>query len=112
MPLSRSMLLVFVFFFSIPVVAQQNRGAQVSRDAQALGLLNQALAASRGMAGIAAVQDYRASGRVKVFESSDRTTEGDITINGTASGRLRMDSYFSGGARSYVSKNGRCSKKD
>jgi hypothetical protein len=90
------------------VFAQQAPSTStITRDAQALTLLGQALSVAGGATAIAAITDYTATGTGTWYQTSDHTFEGAVTINGTASGQLRFDAHLPAGVRSYAVNHGR-----
>lgn len=89
-----------------PLFAQQPSTGAVTRDSQALTLLGQALNVAGGTAAIAAITDYTGTGNGTWYQSSDRTFDGTVTINGTASGQLRFDARLPTGVRSYSVNRG------
>jgi hypothetical protein len=92
---------------SASLLAQQPPSAgTVSRDVQALNLLDHALSVAGGASAIAAITDYTATGSGTWYQASDHTLEGTVTISGTASEQLRFDAHLPTGVRSYAVSHG------
>lgn len=123
MPLLRSLQVIFILFFTIPTWAQQRAtlppGAQPlqvemptpKRDAQAIAVLNQAIAAAGGMERLAAVRDYRAAGTVTRHEQA-QDVQGLITISGSGVAQLKVEENLSTGNRSESMDSGRVTVKN
>src|SRR5260370_5215771 len=78
----------------------------ITRDAQALTLLGQALSVAGGTAAIAAITDYTATGNASWYKDSSQTLEGTVTISGTTSEQLRFEAHLPTGVRSYAVNHG------
>jgi hypothetical protein len=71
------------FFFAVPTWAQQTQpltsAPTAPKDAQAVDVVNQALAAAGGVTAITAISDYTGSGNITYHWGVDHDVQGSVT---------------------------------
>jgi hypothetical protein len=83
----------------------------VPRDAQAVGIANQALALAGGMTAISGIRDYTASGTVIYHQDQGSDFETGVTISGKDLDQFRMDVALPAGMISWTSGEGQSTTK-
>ena len=105
---TRSAFLLFVtFLISVPVAAQQ----PPRRDPQAVAVLTQCLDAAGGMAAMAGIQDFTASGTVTYAWAGKELTV-PATVRGRGLDQFRVDWLLPNGTQSWTVSKGAGSRKD
>ena len=102
MHFSRLLLVISFSLFSISLTAQQtNNGSApsvVSKDPQAVAVLNKVLSLAGGIQAVGAVSDYTATGSV-TYHSTQEDVTGTVTLRGYGPSAFRMDSNLPSGVR-------------
>jgi hypothetical protein len=121
MSCASSLLLVFSLLLSIPVCAQQAQAPDtgspavpsqqteldralppVTKDAQAVSVVTQALTAAGGIDAITTISDYLATGSVTYHLDLDHDVHGSVTVRGKGLNQFRLDANLPSGVRSEV----------
>jgi hypothetical protein len=108
-------LLLFLLSLCLSVWAQQTANQQQAsaasggQDPQAVGVLNQSLAAAGGATAIRAITDYTATGNVSYHWNPEE--EGTVAIQGLGVTGIRIDAYLPSGVRSQAIHEGQTSIK-
>jgi hypothetical protein len=108
-------LLLSVLLLSIPVWPRQTQTPTpspqgqttttpppVTKDAQAVDVVTQALALAGGSAAITTITDYTATGNVTYYLDVDRDVQGSVTVRGRGLNQFRLDANLPLGVRSEV----------
>jgi hypothetical protein len=104
--------LPFLFVLAIIAVPTQGQSQQsVTKDPQAVTILQQALSVAGGAAAISAIKDYSGTGTMIFHQSQAQQVNGTVTIRGLGLGEFRMDSNLSTGTRSFSISQGRTHRK-
>ena len=74
---------------------------QVQRDPQAIGILNQVVAAAGGATAIAAIQDFAATGQITYYWG-DAPVRGTVSVKGRGLSEFRLDATLPDGVHSAV----------
>jgi hypothetical protein len=110
--LTRALICVTALIsFSLRVQAQASTTPSAQKDAQAMTILTQAVAALGGNTAISAVKDYSGTGTMIFHQSQTEQVNGTVTITGLGLGEFRMDSNLSTGTRSFSISQGRTHRK-
>ncbi len=108
MRLSISLLLASLLLISVHGSPQETQTTQfqppVTKDPQAIAIVNQALNAAGGTSAIRAITDYTASGTVSYHVPNELS--GPVTIRESGLTQLRMDAQLPGGSRSQAMNDG------
>lgn len=104
--------LCFVFIPAVAVIPAQGQSQpSVSKDPQAVTILQQALSVAGGAAALSAIKDYSGTGTLVFHQSQAQQVTGTVTITGLGLGEFRMDSNLSTGTRSFSVSQGRTHRK-
>jgi hypothetical protein len=110
MTLKRLALLFCLLFAVFPTFAQQPVATtRVTKDSQAVTLLNQVLASAGGVSALLAVQDFTGAGTITYSQPQGVT--GTVVVRGTQLEQYRMDATISSGVRSQSMSNGQLTLK-
>jgi hypothetical protein len=97
-------LLLFSLPLNITAWGQQAQPVpsvpSATKDAQALDLVTQALAAAGGVRAITAIVDYTATGNITYPLVADHDVKGIVTVRGKGLGQFRLDTNLPFGQRS------------
>jgi len=103
---------------AVPAKTQQTQPTQTqtsrvqstaSQEAQALGVLDQALVVAGGLPAIRAITDYTAIGNITYHWNSEE--QGSVTIQGSGMSQIRIDSSLPSGEHSEAIHDGQSSRK-
>jgi len=100
LPYSVVLLLICMAAVSSPKVAGQTTTSTVTRNPQALALLNQALNVAGGTSAVSMIQDFTATGNVTYYW--DEPVQGTVTVRGRGLHEFRVDAALPDGAHSWV----------
>lgn len=116
---ARFALLLYLLLVVVPVWGQQPQPPQqtqpvtttspVTKDLQAVTILNQALSVAGGIPAIMAVSDYTATGSVTYHRA--QLEQGSVTVRGSGLDYLRIDATLPTGVRSEAISNGQFTMK-
>jgi hypothetical protein len=100
-PFALSLCLIFA---ALPTFAQQPGATNtVTKDPQAVSVLNQVFATAGGLTALSAIQDVTATGTITYFQPQG--LEGAVTIRASGLGNFRIDSTLPAGIRSQAVSN-------
>lgn len=80
------------------------------KDATAINILNQAIAAAGGVAQLKAISDYTATGSVTYYQGTP--AQGSVTLRGRGAGYFRRDTTLPTGPRSWTMVGRAASQRD
>ncbi len=106
---ARFCLLLSILLLTIPVWSQETQTPTVTKDVQAVSVLNQALTAAGGTAAITTVADYTGIGTITYHGAND--VQGTVTVRGSGLGSLRIDAALPTGVRSEAATDGQITIK-
>ena len=102
-----------VLLYALPTWSQQSpsntASARASQDPQAISILNQSLAVAGGVAALASISDYTATGSIMYHWTED--VQGTATVRGMGSDNFRIDATLPAGVRSESIQNGQATLK-
>lgn len=102
--------LVVLLCFALNLSAQNAQTQQgMTKDPQAVNIINQALAATGGAQAVTAVKDYTATGTISYLQDVDTAIQGTVTLQGRGSAQFRMDANLPRGVLSSVVNQGQTS---
>jgi hypothetical protein len=88
----------------------QQTTSSVQRDTKAIAVITKTLNAAGGIASLAAIKDFTASGTV-TFKWGNSPVEGNITLKGRGLHELRIDATLPEGIHSWATNNGTALQK-
>jgi hypothetical protein len=117
-------VLLCTLLFTIPLRAQLTQAPTaptqdptattlppVTKDAQAVSAVNQALIIAGGIPAITAITDYTATGSITLHMDVDKDVQGSVTVRGSGLGDLRLDLNLPSGISSRAIAGGQVSEK-
>src|SRR5882762_4717408 len=93
-----------LLLYATPVMGQQTQPTStpppVTKDAQAVSIVTQALVAAGGIPAITAVADYTGSGNITYRLGVNQDVQGSVTVRGKGLAQFRLDAKLPSGVRS------------
>ena len=93
-----------LLLYAAPVLGQQTQPGitppPVTKDAQAVSIVTQALAAAGGMPAITGITDYTGTGNITYRLGVDQGVQGSVTVRGKGMNQYRLDAKLPSGVRS------------
>ena len=102
------------FFFAVVVIAvpgQAQSQSSVTKDPQAVTILQQALSVAGGGAAISGIKDYTGSGTLVFHQRQDEAVSGTVTVSGRWLDQFRIDETTTSGVRSLTFNQGHIARK-
>lgn len=103
MTLKRHFLLISLLFAAVSTFAQQSgtTSTPVTKDPQAVAILNQSLSAVGGLTAINSIQDYTGTGSITYYWAAEEI-QFPATVRGSGSTGFRLDATLPTGVRTWA----------
>ena len=103
--------LLFIALVLLPVITRAQAQSSVTKDPQAVNVLQQTLAAAGGATAIGAIKDYTGSGTLVFHQSENEVVQGTVTVSGRWLDQFRIDETMPSGVRSLAFNQGNITRK-
>lgn len=103
MTLKRLDPLIPLLFAALSTLAQQpsTTSNPISKDPQAIAILNQSLSAVGGLTAISGIQDYTGTGNITYYWAGQEV-QGSVTVRGMGTSNFRLDAVLPDGTRTWA----------
>lgn len=102
----------FVLILALAAIPSQGQSQpSLTKDPQAVTILQQALTAAGGAAAINIIKDYTGSGALTFHQSPDEAISGTVSVSGRWLNQFRIDETTTSGVRSLTFNQGHMARK-